>query len=91
MALVIELLALGDGQFYLHLAVLEIDGQGDETVTLGLLQAVELGDLPLVGEERPGPERIVVEDVALLIGADVDADELQLSMLHHGIAVLQVQ
>ena len=80
-----------NGQLHLYFAVLEIDGQGNEAVALGLLEAIELGDLTLMGQKRPCPERVMVEDVALLIGTDMDADELELTVLHHGIAILQVQ
>ena len=67
MALVKQLLALGDGQLHLHLPVLKVDGQGDQAEPLGLLQAVELGDLSLMGKQRPCSEGIVVENVAMLI------------------------
>ena len=52
---------------------------------------MELADLPLVHQQPPGPDRILVENIALFVGGDVHAMDEQLPVLHGAVGVLQVQ
>ena len=88
--LVIGLFALAQAQLHLHTAVLEIQAQGDQGIAVLLLQIVELADLPLVHQQPLGPVRVLVEDVALLIGGDVHAVGVDLAVLGHAVGILQV-
>ena len=51
---------------------------------------MELADLPLVHQQPLGPIRILVEDVALLIGGDVHTQGEQLTVLGHAVGILQI-
>ena len=73
MPLVIELFAPRQADLYLDHGVLEIDREGDQGIALLGDLANHLPDLISVEKELADPERIPVEDVSLLIGADVHA------------------
>jgi len=55
------------------------------------LQGVELADLPLVQQQALGTVGVAVEDVALLIGGDVEAVGIDLAVLGDAEGILQVQ
>src|SRR5215469_17743546 len=74
-ALVPELLALGKGQFYFHFAVFEIHAGGDQGEAALLGFPDQLADFVLVNEEFSGAQRCMIEDVAMLVGADVRVEK----------------
>ena len=88
--LVVELLALGQTDLQLGPGVFEVEGEGDQGVPVLLDLLVEPQDLPLVHQELPGTAGVLVEDIALLIGADVHAVDRQLPVLGDAVGVLQV-
>ena len=89
--LIVGFLTLTQAQLHLHAGVFEVDGQGDQGVTILLLQSVELADLPLVQQQALGTVGVAVEDVALLIGGDVEAVGIDLAVLGDTEGILQVQ
>src|ERR1035438_3393604 len=70
LALVPELLALGQSQFHLDSPVLEVQPRGDQGETLLLGLANQLADLFAMHQQFAGTQRGVVEDVAVLVGTD---------------------
>ena len=52
---------------------------------------MQLADLPLVQQQPLGPVRILVEDVALVIGGDMHPVGKNLSVLGLAIGILQIQ
>jgi len=89
-SLVVQLFALGQGQLNLDPAVLKVERQRYQGVAVPLDVAVEPHDLPLVHEQLALPQRIAVEEVALLVGADVQPDDEKLAVFDGAIAVLHV-
>ena len=55
------------------------------------MQGVELADLPLVQQQALGTVGVAVEDVALLIGRDVEAVGIDLAVLGDAEGIFQVQ
>ena len=88
--LVIQFFALGKTDFQLHAGVLEINGQGDEGVAVLLDLAEQPQDLPLVHQQTAGAAGILVEDIALLIGADVHPQNGELTILDDAEGILQI-
>ena len=86
--LVVELFALGQGDFHLDPGAGKVEGEGDDGVPVLLSLGLEPPDLPLVDQQPPGAPGILVEDVALLIGGDVHPVEEQLSVLYPAEGVL---
>ena len=52
---------------------------------------MELAYLPLVQQQALGAIRVAVEDVAVVVGGDVEAVGVHLAVLGHAEGVLQVQ
>ena len=52
---------------------------------------MELPYFPLVQQQPLGPVRVAVEDVAVVVGGDVEAVGVHLAVLGHAEGVLQVQ
>ena len=88
--LVIELFALAQADLHLHPGAFEIQAQGDEGVAVLLDLGEEPLDLPLVHEQAAGAAGFAVEDVALLIGADVHSVERHLPVLDGAEGILQI-
>ena len=89
-ALVVELLAFAQAQLHLDAAVLEVQRQGNERHAVLHHAGVELEDLPLVHQQTPGPHRILIKNVPVLVGADVHAPYEKLPVLDGAEAVLQI-
>ena len=89
-ALVVQMLAHAYAQLHLHPAVLQVQLQRDQRIALALHHLQELSDLGLVQQQLFGPHGIGVEDVALLVGADVHALHKHFAVLDPGVALLQV-
>lgn len=90
LTLVVIVLARGQRQLELGPAVLEIDLQGHEREALFARLGKELHDFRLVHQEFPAAQRIVVEDIALIIGADMQVLDEKLAVLDARITVLEV-
>ena len=88
--LIIELLALGQADLQLDPGPLEVDGQRDEGIAVLLDPAEEPHDLPLVHQQPAGAAGVLVEDVPLLIGADMHPKDRYLPILDQAEGVLQV-
>jgi len=86
----VKLLALTQPKLDLHAAVLEIQAQRDQRHAVLHHARVQLDDLALVHQQPPGPHRIQIEDIAVLIGADVDAADEELAILDRTVGVLQI-
>ena len=70
--------------------MLEVERKRHKSVALQFALLVQPPDLVLVGQQPAGPQRVAVEDVALLVGADVHAPHIELAVLHVAPGVLQV-
>ena len=88
---VMELFALAEPQLHLYQAVLEIDGQWDQRGAVLLDLGLELPDLPLVHQQAAGAHRVTVEDVPVLVRADVHPPEDELPIFHGAEGVFEVE
>src|SRR5437762_4681865 len=91
LALVVRLLAAGEADLDLDLAVLEIGLQGHDGVALLGGLAPELVDLAAVQEQLPVAALGVVEGVGMAVGADAAADQPQLAPAEVDEGVAEVQ
>ena len=87
--LVVELFALAQADFHLDAAMLEVERKGNESIALQLALLVQTPDLGLVGQQTPHPQRVLIEDVAVVVGSDVHSLDQQLAVLNIDPAVLQ--
>ena len=79
-ALVPHLLTLGEGEFNFDSSVAKVHARGDEGKSFLLRFADELVQLAAVDQKFAGAQRLVIEDVAVLVYADVGVDEPQLAV-----------
>ena len=86
-AFIVEFFALAQGDFQFHPGAPEINGEGNEGQALLLDLAKEVVDLPLVHQQAAGAHGVLIEDIALGIGADVHLLDPQLAVLDLHIAV----
>ena len=84
------MLAHADAQVQLHPAVLQVHIQRHQGVPLPLHLRAQLADLAFMQQQPFGTQRIGVEDIALLIGADVHSLNEHFAVFHNGVAFLQV-
>ena len=89
--LVIVLLALAKADLQLHPGVFKVGAQGDQGQAVLLHHGLQLADLPLVHQQPPGADRVLIEDVALLVGGDVHPVDVDLPVFRDAESVLQVQ
>src|SRR3989442_11248259 len=90
LALVPELLAFGQGKFELYSAVLKIHAGGDEGEPALLRLANQLADFLPVHQQLAGAQRSVVEDVAMLVGADVAVEQPEFAVFDEPIGIFKV-
>ena len=89
--LVIQLFALAEGDLDLHAGILQIDGNRNNRVAVELDLLEQAHDLALMHQQAARAHRVFVEDVALLIGADVHLTQPELTVLDLTPCVLEVQ
>ena len=89
-ALVVLLLAFGESDLALELAVAEVEPYRDEGESLLLGGGFELANLLLVQEKLAGAERLMVHAVAVAEGADVGVEQETLAILEQAVGVLEV-
>ena len=87
---VVELLTTGNGDLYLHAAILEIHLRGDDGEALFPGFSVNFRDFLAVEEQFTFSIRKMVGDVAVRVFADVDVDEPCFPALNGGETVLQL-
>lgn len=85
-----ELLALAKAQFYLHPAVLEIKRQGYEGDAVLHDAGVELQNLTLVHKKPAGSDRVLIEDITLLVWGYVHGAEEKLPILDCAECILKI-
>src|SRR6266852_8751973 len=90
LALVPELLAFGQGKFELYSAVFKIHAGGDEGEPALLRPANQLADFLPVHQQLAGAQRSVVEDVAVLVGADVAVEQPEFAVFDEPIGIFKV-
>ena len=90
LTLVIVVLAAGQRDFELGPAMLKIYLERDNREALLARLAEQLDDFSLVHEQPTGPQRVMIEDVALLIGTDVHVLDEYLTVLYRAVAVLEI-
>src|SRR5690606_24459957 len=89
-ALVVLLLAAGHAQLHLDPRALEVDPQRDQRVAPLPHPARPVVDLPAVQQQLAPSGGLVVPAVAVLVGRDVHVVEPDLTALHPGVGVGQV-
>lgn len=88
-ALVVRRLALGEAEFDLGLAALEVDAQRHEREAALLKLGRQLANLASMKKQLAVAQRIDVVDGALLVRGDVDASKRHRAVAHDGVAVLK--
>ena len=89
-SLIIELLASAKAQFNLQFGVFEVHSQRNEGKALLSHEALQLHDLPLMHEQLAVTQRLTVEDITVLIGANVNTNRKQFAVLNATVGVLEV-
>lgn len=87
---VVQLLALAHTHFYLYATILEVQGQGNQGVTVQLNGLAQLDDLLLVHQQLAMTDRVGIEAVSLVIGGNVHPVQEQLTVLHGAEGVLHI-
>ena len=90
-ALVIELFALGQRDLDLGQRTAEIDRQGNQRISVLPYLAEQAHDLALVHQQTAGPQRVLVKNIALLIGRDVHLPDVELPVLDLAPGLLEAQ
>ena len=88
--LIVELFTAAQANLDLEAGALEVDLQRNQGIPLLGDQSLELHDLLLMHEQTAIAERLSVEDIAVLVGADVDTDGVQLAAGHLAVGILEV-
>src|SRR5579862_4400295 len=78
-ALIVRVAPAREPQLDLGHAVAKVEAERHQRVSALLNAGAQAHDLPLVQEQLPGPHRIVVLDVALLVRADVKVQQPRLA------------
>src|SRR5580704_9953391 len=84
-ALVPQLLAFGQREFDFYSAVLEVHPGGNESQTLLLGLADQLADFFLVYQQLASAQRCVVENVTMVVGADVAVQQPEFAILEQAV------
>ena len=80
--LVVQLFALAQTHFHFYAAMLKIKRERHQRIALQLALLVQTPDLGLVGQQTPHPQRVLIEDVAVVVGSDVHSLDQQLAVLN---------
>jgi len=88
--LVVLRFALAQAQLQLHAAVFEVDFQGNEGVPLAHDEGIQFADFALVHQELLGTHGVAVEDVSVLVGADVHPLDPDFPLAHLRPGFLQI-
>ena len=83
--------AAGQREFNFHSAILEIQTGGDEGQALLLGLADELANLLFMDQQLAGAQGRVVEDVAVIIRADVAVEQPEFAVLEQSVGVFEVR
>ena len=86
--LIVELLASGKTDLNFTPPALQVDLERNQCIALDLNGAGEFGNFRFVKQELPLAQRIAVEDIALLIRADIHSLDKGLSVVHAHIGFL---
>ena len=90
LALVMELLTFTQADLHLDVGTLEIKGQRDQRIALLFHQTKQPQDLFFVHQQSAHTQRILIEDVTLLIRADMHLLDQQLTVFDVAPGILQV-
>jgi len=88
-AFVHGMFSLAKADFDFGEAVFEIDPQGDKCQAFFLDTDRQPQDLAFVQQQPAPPFRIVVVNIALFIGIDMHADQVNLAVFHVAVTVLE--
>ncbi len=91
LTLVIIVLATGKGQLQLRPPAGEVYLQGHKCKALFPCLAEQLDNLRFMQQKLPGPQRIVIEDVSLLIGTNVHVSYEYLSVFYFRVGIFQIR
>ena len=89
-ALVVKLFAAAQADLDFDPGMFKINRKGDQCQPVLLHCAVKFPDFTPVHQQPPGTDGIAVEDIAVLIGADVHAVDVQLAVFDRTVCVFQV-
>src|SRR6202049_1971948 len=89
-ALVVELLALAQGEGDFRLSAPEVDFQRNQRQPLALDGADHLADLLPMQQEFPRPRGLVVEITRLFVGRNVQVEQKNLSILNDRVGISDV-
>src|SRR5439155_2039632 len=89
LALVVGLLALGDGELDLGPALLEVEPQGHEREAALRRFGGELGDLTAVQQQLARPLRLVVQPIAHRVFRDIAAEQPDLAAFDLAVGIFE--
>lgn len=90
LALVIELFASAKTDSDLDVRALEIEGKGNEGISLSRYETRKLHDLALMHEELSRAKGVSVENISLLVGADMYTEGKELTLVDLAIGILEI-
>jgi len=90
LALIPQLFALGECEFYFHPAILEIHAGWDQGQPFLLSAPDQLPDFIFVHKQFAGAQRGVIEDVAVVVGSDMGIQQPQLAILDQPVGVFEI-
>ena len=88
--LIVQLFASAKSDLNLEPGAFEIDLERNQGITLLGDEALELHDLLFVHEQAAVAKGLAVENIAVLVGADVDTDGVELTVLNRAVGILEV-
>ena len=89
-SLIIEFLTAAEAEFDFDAGAFEVNRKGHEGIALLADESRQFHDLPLMHEQAALPQGLTVEDVPMLVGADVDADGEQFTVFDMAVGILEV-
>ena len=88
--LVMQLFSLRKTDLQFHAGILQVNGKLYKGVSVLLDLRIQFVDLPAMHQQPPGPERILIEDIALLIRRDMHTVDKHLAVFKVAEGILQI-
>lgn len=89
-ALIVQLLTTAKSHLHLDVRAFEIQLQRHQRIALLRHKAEQFEDLLFVHEQAAGAKRIAVEDIAVLVGADVHLTHKQFPVVDGAVGILEI-
>ena len=89
-ALIVQLLTTAKPYLHLDVRALKVQLQGHQRIALLCHQAEQFEDLFFMHKQAAGAKRITIEDIAVLVGADVHLAHEEFPVVDGAVGVLEI-